>query len=62
MSSEDTGVDEAQVQSLLKKHKDVTDELKNYANVIQQLKQQVYDFLYVWHWIKYIMNSKLFAL
>ncbi|KOB75298.1 Uncharacterized protein OBRU01_07805 [Operophtera brumata] len=26
---------------LLKKHKDVTDELKNYANVIQQLKQQV---------------------
>lgn len=41
MSSEDTGVDEAQVQSLLKKHKDVTDELKNYANVIQQLKQQV---------------------
>lgn len=42
MSSEDTGVDEAQVQSLLKKHKDVTDELKNYANVIQQLKQQVF--------------------
>lgn len=41
MSSEDTGVDEAQVQSLLKKHKDVTDELKHYANVIQQLKQQV---------------------
>lgn len=41
VSSEDTGVDEAQVQSLLKKHKDVTDELKNYANVIQQLKQQV---------------------
>uniref|UniRef100_A0A2A4JKU8 Spectrin beta chain, non-erythrocytic 2 n=1 Tax=Heliothis virescens TaxID=7102 RepID=A0A2A4JKU8_HELVI len=40
VSSEDTGVDEAQVQSLLKKHKDVTDELKNYANVIQQLKQQ----------------------
>lgn len=41
VSSEDTGVDEAQVQSLLKKHKDVTDELKHYANVIQQLKQQV---------------------
>ncbi|XP_050344038.1 spectrin beta chain isoform X6 [Nymphalis io] len=40
VSSEDTGVDEAQVQSLLKKHKDVTDELKHYANVIQQLKQQ----------------------
>lgn len=40
MSSEDTGVDEAQVQSLLKKHKDVTDELKSYATVIQQLKQQ----------------------
>ncbi|XP_048483411.1 spectrin beta chain isoform X1 [Plutella xylostella] len=40
VSSEDTGVDESQVQSLLKKHKDVTDELKNYANIIQQLKQQ----------------------
>nr|XP_034832695.1 spectrin beta chain isoform X2 [Maniola hyperantus] len=40
VSSEDTGVDESQVQSLLKKHKDVTDELKQYANVIQQLKQQ----------------------
>lgn len=45
MSSEDTGVDEAQVQSLLKKHKDVTDELKHYANVIQQLKQQVFFYL-----------------
>lgn len=41
VSSEDVGRDEAQVQSMLKKHKDVTDELKNYANVIQQLKQQV---------------------
>lgn len=28
------------MQSLLKKHKDVTDELKNYATVIQQLKTQ----------------------
>lgn len=41
VSSEDVGRDEAQVQSLLKKHKDVSDELKNYANVVQQLKQQV---------------------
>ncbi|XP_077282982.1 spectrin beta chain isoform X2 [Arctopsyche grandis] len=40
VSSEDVGRDEAQVQSLLKKHKDVTDELKNYAGIIQQLKQQ----------------------
>ncbi|GBP22289.1 Spectrin beta chain [Eumeta japonica] len=40
VSSEDVGRDEAQVQSLLKKHKDVTDELKNYANIIEQLKQQ----------------------
>lgn len=40
VSSEDVGRDEAQVQSLLKKHKDVTDELKSYAGVIQQLEQQ----------------------
>lgn len=40
VSSEEVGRDEAQVQSLLKKHKDVTDELKNYAGVIQTLKQQ----------------------
>ncbi|KAK0158327.1 hypothetical protein PV328_009343 [Microctonus aethiopoides] len=41
VSSEDVGRDEANVQSLLKKHKDVTDELKNYATTIDQLHQQV---------------------
>ena len=40
VSSEDVGRDEANVQSLLKKHKDVTDELKNYAQVIEALHQQ----------------------
>ncbi|XP_064119290.1 spectrin beta chain-like isoform X5 [Macrobrachium nipponense] len=40
VSSEDTGRDEATVQSLLKKHKDVTDELKNYASTIEALHQQ----------------------
>lgn len=40
VSSEDVGRDEANVQSLLKKHKDVTDELKNYATTIESLHQQ----------------------
>ncbi|XP_018305239.1 spectrin beta chain [Mycetomoellerius zeteki] len=40
VSSEDVGRDEANVASLLKKHKDVTDELKNYAATIDQLHQQ----------------------
>lgn len=40
VSSEDVGRDEANVESLLKKHKDVTDELKNYAQVIEALHQQ----------------------
>ncbi|GFY53200.1 spectrin beta chain [Trichonephila inaurata madagascariensis] len=40
VSSEDVGRDEANVQSLLKKHKDVTDELKNYANTIDALHTQ----------------------
>ncbi|KAJ8895024.1 hypothetical protein PR048_000333 [Dryococelus australis] len=40
VSSEDVGRDEANVQSLLKKHKDVTDELKNYASTIEALHQQ----------------------
>nr|XP_045601233.1 spectrin beta chain-like isoform X2 [Procambarus clarkii] len=40
VSSEDTGRDEATVQSLLKKHKDVTEELKNYATTIEALHQQ----------------------
>lgn len=57
VSSEDTGVDEAQVQSLLKKHKDVTDELKHYANVIQQLKQQVSKHIH--YFAKTFLNSKM---
>ncbi|XP_050732395.1 spectrin beta chain-like isoform X2 [Eriocheir sinensis] len=40
VSSEDTGRDEATVQSLLKKHKDVTEELKNYASTIEALHHQ----------------------
>lgn len=40
VSSEDVGRDEANVQSLLKKHKDVTDELKNYSAAIEALHQQ----------------------
>ncbi|CAH0387321.1 unnamed protein product [Bemisia tabaci] len=40
VSSEDVGRDEANVQSLLKKHKDGTDELKNYASTIEALHQQ----------------------
>lgn len=40
VSSEDVGRDEASVQSLLKKHKDVTDELKNYQSVIESLHEQ----------------------
>lgn len=40
VSSEDVGRDEANVQSLLKKHKDVADELKNYAETISQIHSQ----------------------
>lgn len=40
VSSEDIGRDEANVQSLLKKHKDTTDELKGFANTIDSLHQQ----------------------
>ncbi|XP_017777112.1 PREDICTED: spectrin beta chain isoform X3 [Nicrophorus vespilloides] len=40
VSSEDVGRDEANAQSLLKKHKDVTEELKNYSSVINALHQQ----------------------
>ncbi|XP_026477327.1 spectrin beta chain isoform X2 [Ctenocephalides felis] len=40
VKSEDVGRDEANVQSLLKKHKDVTDELKNYASTVEALKTQ----------------------
>ena len=40
VSSEDVGRDEDNVQSLLKKHKDVAEEFKNYADVIEQLHAQ----------------------
>ncbi|XP_070577536.1 spectrin beta chain, non-erythrocytic 1-like isoform X2 [Ptychodera flava] len=40
VSSEDCGRDEASVQSLLKKHKDVADELGNYSTVIDSLHEQ----------------------
>src|SRR5690348_9015012 len=40
VSSEDVGRDESNVQSLLKKHDDVTDELQNYAATIDALHQQ----------------------
>ena len=40
VSSEDVGRDEANVQPLLKKHKDVTEELKNYVSTIDALKEQ----------------------
>lgn len=40
VSSEDVGRDEANVQSLLKKHEEVTDELQNYSSTIDALHQQ----------------------
>ena len=40
VSSEDVGRNEANVQSLLKKHRDVTDELKAYSTTIEALRQQ----------------------
>ncbi|CAG5119810.1 unnamed protein product, partial [Candidula unifasciata] len=40
VSSEDVGKDEASVQSLLKKHKEVTEELKSYQSVIESLHEQ----------------------
>uniref|UniRef100_A0A336LM29 Spectrin beta chain n=1 Tax=Culicoides sonorensis TaxID=179676 RepID=A0A336LM29_CULSO len=40
VSSEDVGHDEGHVQSLLKKHKDVADELKSYSETIEQLHKQ----------------------
>ena len=40
VSSEDVGKDEASVQSLLKKHRDISDELENYSTVIQALHEQ----------------------
>ncbi len=40
VSSEDVGRDEASTHALLKKHRDVTDELQNYNSVIQALHEQ----------------------
>jgi len=40
VSSEDVGKDEAGVQSLIKKHKEVTEDLKNYQTVIEALHEQ----------------------
>lgn len=40
VSSEDVGRDEANVQSLLRKHKDVSDELKSYKSTIEALNGQ----------------------
>ncbi len=40
VSSEDVGIDEANAQSLLKKHNESTEELKSYSSVIDALKEQ----------------------
>ncbi|BFZ11613.1 hypothetical protein BsWGS_14652 [Bradybaena similaris] len=40
VSSEDVGKDEASVQSLLKKHKEETEEIKSYQSVIEGLHEQ----------------------
>merc|ERR1711981_419155 len=40
ISSDDIGKDESNVQTLLKKHKETTDELKNYASTIDALHEQ----------------------
>ena len=40
VSSDDSGKDEANVQTLLKKHKEITDELKNYQSTIEALHEQ----------------------
>lgn len=40
VSSEDVGRDEASAESLLKKHKDISEELQNYATTIQGLHNQ----------------------
>ncbi|MCP3664832.1 MAG: hypothetical protein GY696_20450 [Gammaproteobacteria bacterium] len=40
VSSDDIGKDEGNVTTLLKKHKDVTDELKNYQSTIDALHEQ----------------------
>jgi len=43
VSSKDVGVDEANAQSLLKKHGEATDELKNHATAIETLQGQLND-------------------
>ena len=40
VSSEDIGRDESSVQVLLKKHKDTADELTNYSEIIEALREQ----------------------
>ena len=40
ISSDDVGIDEGSAQSLLKKHSEVTEDLKDYANAIELLKIQ----------------------
>ena len=40
VSSEDVGIDEANAQSLLKKHNDSAEELNSYSSVIDALKEQ----------------------
>jgi spectrin beta len=40
VSSDDIGKDESNVQTLLKKHKDITDELRNYSATIDALHEQ----------------------
>ncbi|XP_050537659.1 spectrin beta chain isoform X3 [Daktulosphaira vitifoliae] len=40
VSSEDVGRDEANVQSLLKKHKEVSEELKSYSQTVEALRSQ----------------------
>jgi hypothetical protein len=40
VSSEDVGKDEANVQTLLKKHEDVADKIKDFQSTIEALQQQ----------------------
>jgi len=40
VGSEDVGHDEASVQSLVKKHKNITEELNNYQKVVDALAEQ----------------------
>jgi spectrin beta len=63
VSSEDVGRDEASVQSLLKKHRNISDELENYSTVIQALHEQAANLgegvskfrrESVWHHIYYL--------